>query len=596
MHNRLFSLILLFLCCSLNETVQAQSTIVLAGGGSEGDIGDTSAWSYRLYKAFVENGDRDGDGVVRVAILTTDPNATGFLPDYFEWIGTTLGVTVEGTNYEIRTKADANNVAKVGAVANADAVFLKGGDQGVYYDEWNDTLLETNLRVVADQGGAIGGTSAGAMSQAGYCFCGGRDLISSDVMANATTSYLDDAGTPGQSGIKTDFLGFVPNTVIDTHFTERGRLGRLLGILARATADSGEDTLLGIGIETSTGLVLQQNVVEVVGEGSVSFLQQKPNTERFRSANRPLVYTHLRLDVLTEGWRFDLATRLPDLVNPPAGVVPVVYPGDGLANSKSLTIDGGLASHNSRFQRVATYYPNPYTLTQTTARTFVREAIGFTHTDRDDDRKGDRQEILFRALYDQPQSTGFLLFGALSGVSSSSGKLTRPTSNPDQLAASGGMASILIDGKTITHKGLSPIVNFYTVNSAALVNATVHVLAESTSRQRWYNSRTHTLVGGTAHPIAGKTEDLPAAFTLSPAWPNPFNPQARFSLTLAQSQWVRIAVIDLLGRTVSTLHDGPLAAQVHTFTFEASGLPSGLYLVRATGETTTALQPLVLAK
>lgn len=585
---------LLCCCVGLGEVARAQSTVVLAGGGSEGDLGDTDAWSYRLYKAFVENGDIDGDGVVRVAILTTDPNATNFLPDYFAWIGTTLGVAVEGTNYVVQTKADANNAAKVGTVAQADAIFLKGGDQGVYYDEWNDTLLETHIRTVADGGGAIGGTSAGAMSQAGYCFCGGRDLISSDVMANATTPYLDDADTPGQSGIKADFLGFVPNTVIDTHFTERGRLGRLLGILAKATADAGNDTLLGIGIETSTGLIIQQNMAEVVGEGSVAFLQQQPNTERFRTPGRPLVYTHLRLDVLTEGWGYDLTTHLPDLVDLPAGVVPVVYPGDGEANSKALTIDGGVVAHQNWFQRVATYYPNPYTLTQTAARTFVREGIGFTHTDRDDDRKGDRQEILFRALYDQPQSTGFFLFGAFAGASS--GKLMRTVGNPDQLSATGGMASILIDGKTITHKGLSPIVNFYTVNSAALVNATVHVLANSAVRQRWYNSRTHALVGAAGHPVAGKGETPPATFSLSPAWPNPFNTQTQFTLTLAKTQPVRIEVMDVLGRTVATLHDGPLSARTHSFTFEALGLPSGLYLVRVSSPPTSATQTLVLMK
>ena len=38
-------------------------TVVLAGGGGEGDVGDTAAWSYGLYGALVENGDTDGDGV-----------------------------------------------------------------------------------------------------------------------------------------------------------------------------------------------------------------------------------------------------------------------------------------------------------------------------------------------------------------------------------------------------------------------------------------------------------------------------------------------------------------------------------------------------
>ena len=67
--------------------------------------------------------------------------------------------------------------------------------------------------------------------------------------------------------------------------------------------------------------------------------------------------------------------------------------------------------------------------------------------------------------------------------------------------------------------------------------------------------------------------------------PNPFNPTTSFQLRVAQSQNVKIEVYDMLGRLVSLIHDGELSEnQAHLFSFDASTLASGRYLLRATGE------------
>ncbi|PSQ80645.1 MAG: hypothetical protein BRD40_04175, partial [Bacteroidetes bacterium QS_1_65_9] len=72
---------------------------------------------------------------------------------------------------------------------------------------------------------------------------------------------------------------------------------------------------------------------------------------------------------------------------------------------------------------------------------------------------------------------------------------------------------------------------------------------------------------------------------LSGAYPNPFRRRARFDLSVAEGQDVRVAVYDALGRRVETLHDGELTPQKqHTFTVGADGLSSGLYFVRVNGE------------
>ena len=73
---------------------------------------------------------------------------------------------------------------------------------------------------------------------------------------------------------------------------------------------------------------------------------------------------------------------------------------------------------------------------------------------------------------------------------------------------------------------------------------------------------------------------------LSEVYPNPFNPQATFSLALSRTQEVSIGVYDMMGRRVATLHEGTLqGAQAHLFTVDGSRLASGAYFVRIAGET-----------
>ncbi|MCH7975835.1 MAG: T9SS type A sorting domain-containing protein [Bacteroidetes bacterium] len=91
-------------------------------------------------------------------------------------------------------------------------------------------------------------------------------------------------------------------------------------------------------------------------------------------------------------------------------------------------------------------------------------------------------------------------------------------------------------------------------------------------------------------------ETLPASYTLSPVYPNPFNPQARFTLEMAEAQSVRISVFDLLGREIRVLHDGSLSAGSTGFVIDGAGLPSGLYVVRAAGDTFTTSRRMTLLR
>jgi hypothetical protein len=92
-------------------------------------------------------------------------------------------------------------------------------------------------------------------------------------------------------------------------------------------------------------------------------------------------------------------------------------------------------------------------------------------------------------------------------------------------------------------------------------------------------------------------EGSPGTHALSAAAPNPFSGQTTFTLEVAETQIVRVEVMDALGRRVATLHDGTLeAGTAHRLVFDGSALPSGVYAVRAVGERFTDVRTLTLVR
>lgn len=81
----------------------------------------------------------------------------------------------------------------------------------------------------------------------------------------------------------------------------------------------------------------------------------------------------------------------------------------------------------------------------------------------------------------------------------------------------------------------------------------------------------------------GPGDGIPSSFSLSSAYPNPFTARTAFTLDVTDAGRVVAEAFDALGRQVAVLHDGNLLAGTYTLHFEAEGLPSGLYMVRAHG-------------
>ncbi len=98
-------------------------------------------------------------------------------------------------------------------------------------------------------------------------------------------------------------------------------------------------------------------------------------------------------------------------------------------------------------------------------------------------------------------------------------------------------------------------------------------------------------------PVSSEDGADPATgAALSAAHPNPFRDAAVLTLALPEAQRVEVALFDVLGRRVAVLYEGPLAVGSHTLALDGSGLPSGIYVVRASGEDFSAARRVTLVR
>jgi len=86
------------------------------------------------------------------------------------------------------------------------------------------------------------------------------------------------------------------------------------------------------------------------------------------------------------------------------------------------------------------------------------------------------------------------------------------------------------------------------------------------------------------------------AFSIIEAYPNPFNPSTTLSVNMPESGFLSVKVYNLMGQVVTTLADRNVEANTYSFTWNASDMPSGLYMVRAEALGNISMQKLMLLK
>jgi cyanophycinase-like exopeptidase len=485
---RFFFLLLLSLV-SLEPLFAGPGVVVLAGGEAEGNIGVTTDWSYPLYKRLVDNGDKTGDRKIKVVVLSLDAPSSNFMVDYFKSMGADTS-----QNLVVNSKEASNDPKVTEVLSDADVVFIRGGNQAKAYQYWKGSKVENELKKLGDRSGAIGGTSSGAMGLSQYTMTGGKDYDSKEILSDSHSLLLNDEINVMKSGIHNDFLNMAPGIMADTHCGERGRVGRLMGVMAKTIDDYKDKKLVAICLEERTGIAIENGKAKVYGTGGVHFLSETRETKKERIPGKPLSYINVRNDFLTDGWEYSFSEREPDLKSAPK-------------DTKELVPNIGCGSVNKHLNHKSSSGP----LLKITTPLFSRGLAIFDGSYSDvplmngDLKKGIVQTLGFDTLAKDPDESVIMLDSPSELVGLENNLITVKTPN----AAS----AIILDCQNCTHTSKSPFVAFLdsgnkSLHTSALVNLRLHALSTNDT----YNVETHeaTLARDNENckPLTNIPEDL----------------------------------------------------------------------------------------
>ena len=190
-------------------------------------------------------------------------------------------------------RADADRADWLKRLEAADGIFLTGGNQLRITTILGGTQVAKAIRRRNARGVPVGGTSAGAA-----------------ILSEHMIAFGDEGPTP-KAGAATlvPGLGLTNRVVIDQHFRQRDRLGRLLTALAY------NPFAVGVGLDEDTAAFIgPDDVIEVVGAGAITLVDTSTlGYSSIASARRgqPVCITNVRLHILTAGATFNLRTRTP---------------------------------------------------------------------------------------------------------------------------------------------------------------------------------------------------------------------------------------------------------------------------------------------
>jgi cyanophycinase len=185
-------------------------------------------------------------------------------------------------------------------IEQAEAIFIAGGDQSNYVRFWQDTPVQDALNRHIAAGKAIGGSSAGLAILGEFSFASIIDTI------HSPEALADPYGN--KVTLSRDFLKIplLANTITDTHFVKRDRLGRLLVFMARILQDGWASSVRAIAVEENAAVLLEPDgAATVVGPGPAYFLEAKTPPETCRRKT-PLQLSHITVHRAPTGSSFNV--------------------------------------------------------------------------------------------------------------------------------------------------------------------------------------------------------------------------------------------------------------------------------------------------
>jgi cyanophycinase len=251
-------------------------------GGHEDKEGDED-----ILKLVAQRARGKEHSLVVVTVATQHPKQVG---EEYQKLFKDLGAQ-QVEVIDIRTREEASQQTYIDTIDKAKVIFFTGGDQLRITSQIGDSPLFRSMQKRYHEGATIAGTSAGAAAMPETMLISGASDTSNRISA------LEMA--PG--------LALMKSVVIDSHFAERGRMGRLLGAVAQNPRN------VGLGIDEDTAIIVTgEEQFEVLGSGAVyvvdgidigysSFSEQQPEGI--------VGISDVKLHVLGAGDQFNMRTR-----------------------------------------------------------------------------------------------------------------------------------------------------------------------------------------------------------------------------------------------------------------------------------------------
>ncbi len=256
------------------------------------------------------------------ALIAVVPSASSLGPEIVDVYVALFERLGAGKVFGVRPESrdEANLPALAAELDMVTGIFMTGGNQLKLSGIVNGTVFGDALVAAHRRGVTIGGTSAGASIQ------------SSHMVAFGT-----GGSTPKQRMTQLAAgLGMLEDCVIDQHFAQRNRYGRLLMLVAQSP------NLLGIGVDEDTAAVVTgDRTLDVVGRGVVTIVDGRHLITNAHEAKRtaPLLVSGATLHVLPVGARFDLVSRQLVATNVEIGPIGAHELGEAMSDAHRLAGD-----------------------------------------------------------------------------------------------------------------------------------------------------------------------------------------------------------------------------------------------------------------
>lgn len=258
-------------------------TLIIIGGAED------KKGNKEILKEVCASINKENDKLLIATLATESPEEVG---SNYKSLFDALGVkNIKLLN--VKNRPEAFQEENINLIKESQLIFFTGGDQ----------LKITSL---------IGGTPVGEALKDSYktgCVYVGTSAGASAVGNNMIVDG-DDEESPKKCTLKmSPGLGLIENVIIDQHFAQRGRIGRILAGIAQ------NPFILGIGIDEDTAMIVNNNsILKVIGSGAIYIIDGREITytnvsEQYQE--EVLSIFNVKMHILKRGNAFDLIKREP---------------------------------------------------------------------------------------------------------------------------------------------------------------------------------------------------------------------------------------------------------------------------------------------